>query len=152
VKKADKQRLFELADLIMALSRVISASKADADMYRAADGTEANWTPLESAVMRVIDRNPGTTARDAAAATQLVASNFSRALRGLEQKGFVRRDVDAHDARRVHLYPTKRAQNSLEQLRELWSSTLEGIFDDPAELDALNASLRRIEDVLVTQR
>lgn len=150
MKKADASRLFELADSILAVGRLISATKGHSDMYRSADGAPADWTPLETAVMRFIDRNPGSTAGDAANATRLVSSNFSRALRGLEEKGFVRREVDEHDARRTHLYPTERAHINLQRLRDLWSRTLDGIFDDPDEVDALNAALRRIEEALAT--
>ena len=73
-------RLFELADLILAVGRQIYASK---------DIPAEPWTPLEIAVMRLIDRNPGTSASAAGEATQLISSNFSRALRGLETKGLV---------------------------------------------------------------
>ena len=148
MKKADASRLFELADSIMAVGRLISAAKEPAEMYESADGTAPVWTSIETAVMRFIDRNPGSSAGEVAAATRLVSSNFSRALRGLEQKGFVRRDVDDDDARRIHLYPTERANASLEQLHDLWSRTLDGIFDDRAEVDALNAALHRIEEAL----
>ena len=133
-------RLFELADLILAVGRHIHASKEFA---------AESWTPLESAVMRFIDRNPGTSASAAAEATQLISSNFSRALRGLEKKGLVRRDVDQHDGRRFHLYPTERANDHLRQLRGAWSNLLDGIVPDPDEIDAMNSTLRRIETQLV---
>ncbi len=134
--EAQRTRLFELADLILALSRHIHASK---------DFAFEAWTPLESAVMRYIDRNPGTTASAAAEATRLVSSNFSRAVRGLERKGLVRRTVDRDDARRVRLYPTEVADRQLETLRDTWSRLLDGVFDDADEIDRINAALRRIE-------
>jgi MarR family transcriptional regulator, temperature-dependent positive regulator of motility len=109
-------------------------------------------TPLESAVMRFIDRNPGTSARAASEATLLPSSNFSRALRGLEKKGLVRRDVNERDARGVHLYPTARAQENLQHLREAWSRALEGIVDDPETIDLVSATLRRIENELIARR
>jgi DNA-binding MarR family transcriptional regulator len=133
-------RLFELADLILAVGRHVHASKEFA---------AESWTPLESAVMRFIDRNPGTSATAAAEATQLISSNFSRALRGLEKKGWVRRDVDQYDARRSHLYPTAQANDHLRQLRDVWSGLLDGIVPDPNEIDAVNSTLRRIESQLV---
>lgn len=135
-------RLFELADLILAVGRQLHASKEF--------GAES-WTPLESAVMRFIDRNPGTSASAAAEATQLISSNFSRAVRGLEKKGLVRRDVDQHDARRIRLYPTARAQDNLHRLREVWSRLLDGILSGPEEIDAVNSTLRRIETQLVAR-
>jgi MarR family transcriptional regulator, temperature-dependent positive regulator of motility len=136
-------RLFDLADLILAIGRQIrSSSDRSADMC----------TPVESAVMRFIDRNPGTSARAASKATLLPSSNFSRVLRGLEEKGLVRRDVDAHDARSVRLYPTARARENLQNLRDTWSRALEGIVDDPGTIDSVNATLRRIENELIARR
>lgn len=140
VDDAQQSRLFELADLILALGRHIHASK---------DFAFEAWTPLESAVMRYIDRNPGTTASAAAEATKLISSNFSRAVRGLERKGLVRRTVDRGDARRVRLHPTELADRQLQTLREVWSGLLDGVFDDPDEIDRITVALRRIEDHLV---
>lgn len=135
-------RLFELADLVLAVGRHIAASK----------GAEIeSGTPLQGAVMRYIDRNPGTTARAAAEATQLISSNFSRAVRGLEAAGLVRRDVDQHDARRVRLYPTEKAQENLRRLRAAWSHLLDGTVTDGGELDAAIATLRKIETRLVAR-
>ncbi|WP_439381335.1 MarR family winged helix-turn-helix transcriptional regulator [Amycolatopsis lexingtonensis] len=135
-------RLFELADLVLAVGRHIAASK----------GAEIeSGTPLQGAVMRYIDRNPGTTASAAAEATQLISSNFSRAVRGLEAAGLVRRDVDQHDARRVRLYPTGKAQENLLRLRAAWSHLLEGTVTDDGEIDAVIATLRKIETGLVAR-
>ncbi|MFJ9779208.1 MarR family winged helix-turn-helix transcriptional regulator [Amycolatopsis sp. NPDC101161] len=135
-------RLFELADLVLAVGRHIAAAK----------GAEIeSGTPLQGAVMRYIDRNPGTTASAAAEATQLISSNFSRAVRGLEAAGLVRRDVDRHDARRVRLYPTEKAGENLRRLRASWSQLLEGTVADDGEVDAAIATLRKIETGLVTR-
>jgi MarR family transcriptional regulator, temperature-dependent positive regulator of motility len=144
VDEEQTSRLFELADLILAVGRQIHASKESASAGFAA----GSWTPLESAVMRFIDRNPGTTASAAAEATQLISSNFSRAVRGLEKKGVVRREADPHDGRRIRLYPTARAQDNLRQLRGIWSRLLDGVIADPAQIDAVTSVLRRIETQL----
>ncbi len=146
VDEAEELALFELADLIVALSRQIQAAKQDADVYPG-----PAWTPLESAVMRFIDRNPGTTAGAAAEATQLISSNFSRALRALEKKGLVRRERDPHDARRLRLYPTEQAQENLRRLRALWSELLAGAITDPADIEHLTRLLRRMETALTTR-
>ncbi|WP_431035681.1 MarR family winged helix-turn-helix transcriptional regulator [Streptomyces sp. P6-2-1] len=135
-------RLFELADLILAVGRHIEASK---------EAAAESGTPLEGAVMRFIDRHPGTTAREAAEATRLISSNFSRAVRGLEKKGLVRRDADEHDARRVRLYPTRKAQENLQRLRDVWARLLDGTVTDPDEIDAVISTLQQIENRLVTQ-
>lgn len=135
-------RLFELADLILAVGRHIQASK---------EGEALSGTPLEGAVMRYIDRHPGTTAGAAAEATQLISSNFSRAVRRLEQAGLVRRDVDHHDARRVRLYPTEQAQENLQRLRGLWSRLMQEAITDADEIDATISTLRQIETRLVAR-
>ncbi|MFJ6897760.1 MarR family winged helix-turn-helix transcriptional regulator [Streptomyces hokutonensis] len=135
-------RLFELADRILAVGRHIGASK---------EGEVESGTPLQGAVMRYIDRHPGTTAREAAEATQMISSNFSRAVRGLEQAGLVRRDTDQHDARRVRLYPTEKAQENLQRLREVWSRLLEEAVTDSDDIDAVISTLRSIETRLVAR-
>ena len=99
--------------------------------------------------MRFVDRNPGTTASAAAEATQLISSNFSRALRGLERKGVVRREIDPDDARRVRLFPTDLARDNLKRLHDLWTGLLDGIIDDAGEVDRVNTVLRRIEAAFV---
>ncbi|MGW7689053.1 MarR family winged helix-turn-helix transcriptional regulator [Streptomyces asiaticus] len=129
-------QLFELADLILAVGRHIQASK---------EAAAESGTPLQGAVMRFIDRHPGTTPSAAAEATQLISSNFSRALRGLEKNGMVRREVDEHDARRVRLYPTDRARENLQRLREAWSRLLEGTVTDTNEIATVISTLQRIE-------
>ncbi|MEW2295345.1 MarR family transcriptional regulator [Streptomyces sp. NPDC006743] len=142
MEENETSRLFELADLILAVGRHIEASK---------EAAAESGTPLEGAVMRYIDRHPGTTAGAAAEATQLISSNFSRAVRGLEKKGLVRREADRHDARRVRLYPTEKAEENLRRLREAWSGLLEGTVTDFHEIDTVISTLRHIETRLVAQ-
>ncbi|MEU5703682.1 MarR family winged helix-turn-helix transcriptional regulator [Streptomyces aurantiacus] len=137
-----RARLFELADLILAISRHLHAAKTDA---------AESWTPLEAAVMRYIDHQPGTTPTQAAEATQLISSNFSRALRKLEQKGLVRREADPGDARRVRLYPTQKAGENLRHLEDAWSRLLDEAVPDTAEAEAAITTLRRIESQLLAR-
>lgn len=132
-----KTRLFELADLIAAVGRQIHAAKEGV--------SEDRWSAVDIAVMRYIDRNPGTSARAAAEATQQISSNFSRALRGLESKGLVHREADQEDARRVRLYPTARAQANLQRLQGIWSELLDGVVSGEDEIEGMIATLRRIE-------
>jgi MarR family transcriptional regulator, temperature-dependent positive regulator of motility len=142
VESKQNPRLFELADLILAVGRHINAAKeADAE----------SGTPLEGAVMRYIDRNPGATVSAAAEATQMISSNVSRAVRGLEEKGLVRRDADQHDARRVRLYPTRKAAENLQRLRDIWTRLLDGTVTDADEIDTLIAALQTIETRLVAR-
>nr|WP_237439478.1 MarR family transcriptional regulator [Amycolatopsis rubida] len=129
-----------MADLILAVARHINAAK---------EANAESGTPLEGAVMRFVDRHPGTTVNAAAEATQMISSNVSRAVRGLEHKGLLRREADPDDARRVRLYPTEKAAENLQRLRATWSSLLDGT--SPAETSALIAALRSIETRLVAR-
>ena len=139
----DTATLSDLAELILAVGRLIQLP---------GDQSMATCTPIESSVMRFITRNPGTSARAASEATLLTSSNFSRVLRGLEEKGLVSREPDANDARRVSLYPTPLARESRQRLGEEWHRLLRGIEDDPAKINHLTSTLRRIEGELVPRR
>jgi len=138
----DTAGLSDLAELILAVGRLIQPG----------DQAIGTCTPIESSVMRFISRNPGTSARAASEATLLTSSNFSRVLRGLEEKGLVSREPDASDARRVSLYPTALARESRRRLGEEWHRLLRGIEDDRGKIDEFTATLRRIESELVLRR
>ncbi|MGW3238146.1 MarR family winged helix-turn-helix transcriptional regulator [Streptomyces olivaceus] len=142
MEEKQRARLFELADLILAVGRHVNAAK---------EVNAESGTPLEGAVMRYVDRHPGTTVSAAADATQMISSNVSRAVRGLEKKGLLRRDADQHDARRVRLYPTPKAAENLERLRDTWARMLDGTVTDAGEVDTLIAALQNIETRLVAQ-
>ena len=139
----DTAGLSDLAELILAVGRLIQPP---------GDQAIGTCTPIESSVMRFVSRNPGTSARAASEATLLTSSNFSRVLRGLEEKGLVSREPDANDARRVSLYPTTLARESRRRLGEEWDRLLGGIEDDPAKINHLTSTLRRIEGELVSRR
>ncbi len=136
-------RLADLADAVVGVVRQLRLPT---------DPAFVDCTPVEINVMRVINRRPGASARDVSEATLLPSSNFSRVLRGLESKGLISRDADDHDARVVRLYPTERARESTEALRTTWSETLDGILDDPAELDLVIRTLHHVEDELISRR
>jgi DNA-binding MarR family transcriptional regulator len=139
----DDKCLSDLAELILAVGRLIQLPS---------DQSFPTGTPIEISVLRFINRNPGTTARAASEATLLTSSNFSRVLRGLEERGLVIREADANDARRVSLYPTAFASETRRRLREEWDRLLRGIEDDSAKIDHLIATLQRIESELLSRR
>jgi DNA-binding MarR family transcriptional regulator len=135
-------RLGNFAELILALARQLPPPTEVAQ----------TGTAVESSVMRFVARNPGSTARAASEATLLPSSNFSRVLRALETKGYVRREADERDARVVRLYPTEFARENLQQLRAAWSRTLQGTVDNPETVEFICETLRRIENELVARR
>ena len=139
----NESRLADLADAVVGVVRQLRLPT---------DPAFVECTPVEISVMRVINRKPGASAREVSEATLLPSSNFSRVLRGLESKGLISRAVDARDARVVRLSPTELARESTEALRETWSETLEGVVDNPTELDLVVKTLRHIEDELITRR
>lgn len=139
----DESRLADLADAVVGVVRQLRLP---------ADPAFVECTPVEISVMRVINRHPGVSAREVSEATLLPSSNFSRTIRGLEAKGLVSRQVDEHDARVALLFPTDRARESTEALRNTWSETLDGLVTDPVELDLVVETLRRIEDELIARR
>lgn len=139
----DASRLFELADLIHAVGRQL----------RSPGNLEPGpCSPVEINVMRYIKQNPGTSARAAADASLLPSSNFSRVINGLIAKGLVRREADNRDARAVRLYPTAITEANTARMRDAWSKALDGIVDDPATIEFLNATLRHIERGLIERR
>ncbi|AJE81497.1 MULTISPECIES: MarR family winged helix-turn-helix transcriptional regulator [Streptomyces] len=140
---AEASGLPELADLVFAVGRQLRPPT---------DPEFEPCTPIEISVMRFVHRNPGTSARAASEATLLPSSNFSRVLRGLEKRDLVDRVVDERSARGVRLYPTEKARRNLGYLHDNWEQTLRGIVDDPAAIEIVNATLRRIEDELIARR
>lgn len=142
VEQKPSSQLFELADLILAVGRHINAAK---------ETFAESGTPLEGAVMRFIDRHPGTTVTAAAEATQMISSNVSRAVRGLENMGLVRRETDLHDARRVRLYPTRKAEENLQRLKDAWTGLLDGTISADDDIESLIAALQRIEARLIAR-
>ena len=140
----DDQRsgLSELADLILAVGRLIRPP---------AELMPPMCTPVESSIMRFIDRHPGSSAREAAEATLLPSSNFTRVLRNLEEKGLVRREADARDKRGIRLYPTPLSQKNRRQLEDAWEQALAGAVKDPATLNTINTALRRVEEHLAAR-
>lgn len=139
----DSASLSDLAELILAVGRLIQPP---------GDQAIGRCTPIESGVMRYIDRNPETSARAAAEATLLVSSNFSRVLRGLEKKGLVKVKADAKDARRVSLHSTALAQDSRRQLGKEWDRLLGEVENDPTRINDLVTRLQRINGKLVSRR
>lgn len=110
-------------------------------------------TVSESHVMRYIDHHPGVTPSDVARATGLQRSNLSTALRALEQRGFVERRTDPHDARGVNLFPTDRAAENLARLRRQWAQKMAAALgEDRDGVTAAKALLERIEVALTAAR
>lgn len=128
--------LFELADLVHAVARLLPAPP---------DLEPGPCTAIEINVVRCVARNPGLSARAVADACGLPTSNFSRVLKTLVARGLVERRTDPRDARIAHLHPTELAMRNNLRLREAWGEKLAGAAVDPDAIAAATRALRRIE-------
>lgn len=135
------EELADLADVILALARVISAD-------RRRDPEFVTLTHTEITVMRFIDRNPGASPAAVAAGTGLQRSNASRTIGDLEAKGLVSRTDSETDGRQVRLRPTGRAAANRERLRGNWARLLSSAGADPRNLAAALAYLAELESGL----
>ena len=138
-----RSRLADLADAVIGVTRQLRLPT---------DPAFVECTPVEISVMRFINRHPGASAREVSDAALLPSSNFSRVLRGLERKGLVSRVADDHDGRVARLFPTQRAMESTDALRDTWSQALDGLVENPEHLDLVIEVLRHIEDELIYRR
>ena len=131
-------RLADLADLVLAVARVIAT-------HAHSDQDTVDLSPTEINVMRYVDRHPGTSPTAVAAATGLQRSNLSRVLRELETKGMVAKAADDSDGRQATLQPTARAAANLRRLRGNWSRLLASANLDRRNLDAALAVLTELD-------
>jgi DNA-binding MarR family transcriptional regulator len=111
------EQLADLADVVMAVARVVKAQSS-------AEPAVLELSATEITVMRYIDHHPDVSPSVVAAATGLQRSNLSRALRDLEAKGLVRRSADPSDSRHAVLHSTERAAENLTRLRGIWARLL----------------------------
>lgn len=143
----------ELADLAEAIIGVARELRLRLDTAADSDVDIVELTASEAHVMRHIDHHPGVTPSDLARATGLQRSNMSTALRNLENRGFVERRADPHDARGVNLYPTDRAAENLKRVRRQWAQLMEtGLRGDRQGAEAAKALLERVEAGLMADR
>ncbi|WP_036320309.1 MarR family winged helix-turn-helix transcriptional regulator [Microbacterium indicum] len=136
-------QLADLAEIVSALSRTIERRHADADI--------TELTVSEHAVMRFVDRNPGTTPSAIAHAVDMQRPNVSALLRRLEEKGLLMRTDAPGDGRGVTVTSTPRAAENLRRLRQVWSGALSparGAGDIPD----LTERLTEIHDLLSASR
>ncbi|MGC3992870.1 MAG: MarR family transcriptional regulator [Propionicimonas sp.] len=127
-----------LAELVLSVSRRLS-------LLDHADVGSVPLSPLEAMVMRHIDAEPGTTPSRIAARLGLRSSNTSAALRDLEAKGFIRREVDPDDGRSVRVEPTAFARENLASKRRYWVQLLAPMLDDAAGLAAATSLLAALD-------
>lgn len=143
----DDEALADLADVILAIARTLSA-------HVRADPRSVHLTATEINVMRYIDHHPDCSPSTVAAATGLQRSNLSKALRSLEANGLVRKTADDSDGRQAVLTPTPRAAENLAWLRSQWSRMLSDAAgpDSGLDIDTALAVLGALEAGLTVGR
>jgi DNA-binding MarR family transcriptional regulator len=118
----------ELADAVLAVARAVKARDYG-------DPRVVRLNATEISVMRFIDQHPGCGPSAVATAVGLQRSNLSKALRALEAKGMVQREVDVDDNRQAALHPTPRAAENLALLQRSWIGLLGEAAHDVSDAD-----------------
>ena len=99
-------------------------------------------------------RFPGISQDGIAANTALDKGTVARAVKQLEDAGFIYREVDERDRRVNHIYPTAKAQELEEQvfllIRELHDILYQGF--SPQEIDDANSLLERMKSNIANFR
>ena len=138
------EQLADVAEAILGIARELRL-RIDAD--------PDHLTLSESHVMRYINHRPGVTPGEVARFTGLQRSNLSSALRTLEKRELVRRRPDPADARSANLFPTKRAIDTLDRLRDQWTMQMaEALGGDTRRVGSAAEILSRIEAGMIAAR
>lgn len=140
------ERWTELADLVLVIAREIQ--------FRGYQDERA--VPLsqsEGMVMRHLNENGEASPSRIAAATGLQRTNLSTVLRGLEQKGLIKRQAHPADGRGVTVVTTARGRDNYRLVRHEWAAQMfEAAGTKPTGLNTALELLRTIEVGLVTNR
>jgi DNA-binding MarR family transcriptional regulator len=108
-------------------------------------------TMPQTAVMRVVVRNPGIVLRDLSREVSLAHSTVSGIVDRLEKRGLIERRADPQDARTSRIYPTAAVVEFVrEQLPRLSRGPLEGALERATEAQraAIGKALRRLRELL----
>lgn len=124
--------LADLADLAVHLTRRLEARTFD-------DPRIVPLSPLESLVLRHVDRHPGISPSQLATDLALRSSNASAVLRSIESKGLLRRSPDPQDARQVHVHPTAAADAGITRVRAEWAHRLSALAREESTEDLATA-------------
>ncbi|QHN32823.1 winged helix DNA-binding protein [Gordonia amarae] len=100
---------------------------------------------VESLILRHIDVNPGIVPGKISADLDLRSGNTSTALRSLEAKGLITKDVGETDRRRSHFRLTEAAHAEVAEVRSIWAETLGPLIGPDADLDAVLLVLGRLD-------
>lgn len=92
-------------------------------------GEACDISLLEATIISFLHNNPGKdTAGDIVELRMLQKSNVSQAVELLYKKGFLIRQQDSEDRRRIHLFLTEKAKPITNSMDEIWKQFEEKAF------------------------
>jgi len=112
---------------------------------------QGGLTVPQTAVMRIVVRQPGIVLRDLSHAVNLAHSTVSGIVDRLEKRGMIERRPDPEDGRTSRIFPTPIVQEFVrEQIPRLSRGPLESALTraKPAERTAIVDAIRRLRDLL----
>ncbi|MCI8491789.1 MULTISPECIES: MarR family winged helix-turn-helix transcriptional regulator [Anaerotruncus] len=84
---------------------------------------------IEATIVSFLHNNPGKdTAADIVELRMLSKGNVSQAVESLIQRSLLRREQDAADRRRIHLFLTPAAEPIIQSMERLWARFEDEIF------------------------
>ena len=112
------------------------------------DRLEGDLCPAHHLFVFSICHHPGRSQDELARTLCLNKSTVTRTLGVLEERGYVRRELNPQDKRQTLVYPTERMQALLPKIKSIaaeWNELLtEGISEEETEI--FNSVLQRMED------
>ena len=127
---------------------IISRCQAAYRAAKIADTPAAQLSPYQHSIVLAICRNPGCSQEEIARDICLDKSTVTRTLAHLEDAGFVRREANMKDKRRMLVFPTEKMLAALPSVRSIsleWNTLIScGISEE--ELSTFYSVLRRMEE------
>ena len=108
--------------------RNITTISRCAVLYRDQRLKQWDLTGWQAPYLPLVCENPGITQDQLALRLRVNPSNVTRQLTMLEQNGFITRRRSESDRRTVEVYPTEKAQQMLEPVREVFRAWREELF------------------------
>ena len=110
------------------LMRNITTISRCAVLYRDQRLKQWDLTGWQAPYLPLVCENPGITQDQLALRLRVNPCNVTRQLTMLEQNGFITRRRSESDRRTVEVYPTEKAQQMLEPVREVFRAWREELF------------------------
>ena len=124
-KKEEDLLMNRNTDLLIALRRIVKLH--DSMLKDVCE--EYNLTLIEGKIISFLYNNPEKdTAADIVELRMLSKGNVSQAVESLIQRSLLRREQDAADRRRIHLFLTPAAEPIVQSMQRLWARFEDEIF------------------------